>query len=1120
MAKSLPRAHYANFTVLLQELFTLLKQGYISSSTNGEVLSRTSAQERILKIAEANYELFKALKNTSEETSAWFNTLEKDCTEPTFVKNKETTRFSLQFSINGLADIYSAVKKERQKSTQMRIVHAIALSLGYMGWEGFHRDKSKIPNYRPLIEESNEIISQNVEMPISQEIHEIHSFTGRLDKIISNDPTVFSSLFAKTTNEIREVIINSLANQHKSEHIKESKGNPNQTLAQQFNAILECKNLSERPLLENEIELFFNTDPTIQYDWHHRAVLASALCLSVLQYWDFKKVEYLMKLAQNDNEPYVSKRAIIGLVLSLLVSFKNPIDFKTTVQQMSPLRKHINYVAGIFETLYFFLKEWGKNIKKKPSDDIFEMIKYTENYQIFEPPHSNVSYYPLNNLAFDSQEQEGSFFELLNGSISLDYYEKMEVLIKLNNLKNEQYSELISILSKEKQNYKEAEKDYIYTSFEYHYKSVLNEFQTLLGKFESKEVVLKNLLRNTNSIYISTSVSEFFPYHRYFKLMPAKKELLYASFKGKDSRICYDIGNLLFELDRKEEALMAYENVTKAEPKYAPAWFNMGILLENFDRKKEAIIAYENATNTDPKYATAWFNMGILLENFDRKKEAIIAYENTIKSDKKNYYAWIRIGFVLLEFNRNEEALIAYENATRIVPKNEYVWICMGIVLNRLNRKEHALQAYRNATKANPENAYSWLKMGSVLEELNSNKQAISAYRKATKLDPKHAKTWNNLGLLLKKMGKKEEALVAYRNAVMIDPNNLYPWNHMGVLIEEFRMKEQAVSDDEKSIKVDPKYSEAWNNLGILLEELDRKREALIAYENSTKIDPKNVSAWIRIGYLSVNFDKKEKALIAFEYAANVEPRNEYVWIAMGSILVETKRKEEALIVYKNATKANPKNAMTWYYMGLLLYKMDKKEDALMSFTKATKADPKNAKAWNNRGFVLNDLNRKDLALKAYQKAIKANPKYARAAENMGRLLCEMEKSEKAILVYLKALDSNSDNLQIRHNLGRLLFTLKQTTDAKKQFEIVLESGENKHAYLNLGHCILILENRKEAIKNYKTSLDLWNCSQEFFVDFDDDFQHIEPQGVSKEEYQKIKTELQQYCNDKKDSRT
>lgn len=199
---------------------------------------------------------------------------------------------------------------------------------------------------------------------------------------------------------------------------------------------------------------------------------------------------------------------------------------------------------------------------------------------------------------------------------------------------------------------------------------------------------------------------------------------------------------------------------------------------------------------------------------------------------------------------------------------------------------------------------------------------------------------------------------------------------------------------------------------------------------------------------------------------------------------------------------------------------MDKKEDALMSFTKATKADPKNAKAWNNKGFVLNDLNRKDLALKAYQKAIKANPKYARAIENMGRLLCEMEKSEEAIIAYLKALDSNSDNLQIRHNLGRLLFTLKQTTDAKKQFEIVLESGENKHAYLNLGHCILILENRKEAIKNYKTSLDLWNYSHEFFVDFDDDFQHIEPQGVSKEEYQKIKTELQQYCKDKKDSRT
>ncbi len=73
---------------------------------------------------------------------------------------------------------------------------------------------------------------------------------------------------------------------------------------------------------------------------------------------------------------------------------------------------------------------------------------------------------------------------------------------------------------------------------------------------------------------------------------------------------------------------------------------------------------------------------------------------------------------------------------------------------------------------------------------------------------------------------------------------------------------------------------------------------------------------------------------------------------------------------------------------------------------------------------------------------------------------------------------------------------------------------QHKSIYLKLGHCELVLKNQKKAIKYYKKSLDLGDCAQNFYVAFMDDFQYLEPQGVTKENYQTIKEELQQYCSD------
>ena len=137
--------------------------------------------------------------------------------------------------------------------------------------------------------------------------------------------------------------------------------------------------------------------------------------------------------------------------------------------------------------------------------------------------------------------------------------------------------------------------------------------------------------------------------------------------------------------------------------------------------------------------------------------------------------------------------------------------------------------------------------------------------------------------------------------------------------------------------------------------------------------------------------------------------------------------------------------------------------------------------------------------------------------------IAEIEKSPKkyeiAIQKFEESLEIEEDAWTLRQ-IGWCYLLLNNPIESKKWYTRAIETQKEECSFMNLGHCELVLINKKEALEYYKTSLDLWNCSQEFFIGFEDDFQYIEPQGVSKEEYQKMKSELQKYCKVKESLKT
>ena len=71
-------------------------------------------------------------------------------------------------------------------------------------------------------------------------------------------------------------------------------------------------------------------------------------------------------------------------------------------------------------------------------------------------------------------------------------------------------------------------------------------------------------------------------------------------------------------------------SITVLEPEYgqqAQILYNIGFILHNLDRQEEAIEAYRQAIAIYPNYAFAYYNLGRVLYDLDRQEEAIEAYK-------------------------------------------------------------------------------------------------------------------------------------------------------------------------------------------------------------------------------------------------------------------------------------------------------------------------------------------------------------------------------------------------------------------------------------------------------------------------------------------------------------
>lgn len=93
--------------------------------------------------------------------------------------------------------------------------------------------------------------------------------------------------------------------------------------------------------------------------------------------------------------------------------------------------------------------------------------------------------------------------------------------------------------------------------------------------------------------------------------------------------------NKLYQEQKWEAAAKAFEAVTKAEPKNAPAWFKLGTSLQLMGKLEAAIPAYLKAVELG-NIPTAMFNLGCVYSRLNQKDESLKWLDQAVKAGFSN----------------------------------------------------------------------------------------------------------------------------------------------------------------------------------------------------------------------------------------------------------------------------------------------------------------------------------------------------------------------------------------------------------------------------------------------------------------------------------------------------
>lgn len=650
---------------------------------------------------------------------------------------ESTYEYMLRYTIEGVPD------PERQKIYNHLLASILELAdrvnylilLQISGWQTF-RIQSELENQQHLSGKT-----------IIEKLDDL-SFKAELDEILSDKFEISSDPTSPQARRFKTLVI---------------------TL---FNHIW----LSNR-LTDADLELFNIIRKTPHFRWHEKCLFVSALTLSLLRYFDEKKVYVLFDFYEDD-EQEVSQRAMIGLVVSLYHYDKRFYLYPGISGKLHILQDKKGIQKEI-ETIIIQIirsRETEKISKKLREEIIPEMVKLRpkledkldldklvpEDFSEEKNPDWKVVFEDSNNLydkveeftrlqlegadvfmtAFSQLKQFDFFREMTNWFIP--FYPENEIIdeslatedpvfdknLFIDGLyqssflcNSDKYSFILNV-----KHMPQVQKTMMLDLFNAELKGMneLAEQDELLDQFKRTKAIYIQYLQDLYRFYKLYSYKK-----EYNDIFAGKLDVYNSAFLNillKDKGILRNIAEYLFEKDYFEEALEIYLHLSQSEEQSYEIIEKIAYCYQKTANIEEALNYYLQAELFDKNRTWVLKKIGLCYRKLRQPAKALDYYLEAEKTDPENLYTQAAVGHCYLDLKDYETALKYYFKVEYLDPSNKRVLRPIAWCSFVLGKLEQSRKYYRKLFKEE-KSKFDYINYGHVEWCLRNRKEAINLYK-------------------------------------------------------------------------------------------------------------------------------------------------------------------------------------------------------------------------------------------------------------------------------------------------------------------------------------------------------------------------------------------------------
>ena len=269
---------------------------------------------------------------------------------------------------------------------------------------------------------------------------------------------------------------------------------------------------------------------------------------------------------------------------------------------------------------------------------------------------------------------------------------------------------------------------------------------------------------------------------------------------NQESYAWLDRGDVLYLLERFDEALKSYDRSIKSFSDNPEVWIHRGVCLYALQMYEKAISDFRKAIELDESLTVPYNLLGNAFAQLGDLNQAKQFYGIAVQ--KKANYSRARFNLARTLAKLNEDAIEVYESAIRITARQRLneVWF------------EEAIQYYNEIIDRTPEDSRAWKGRANLLLKIGKMSSAISSYLKAIEFEPNHARTYNLLGIAQRRTQQLEDALASFNKATRLEPNYYEAWNNKGNVLFLMGHFHEALQSYNQAIDLKPDYRSAIQN--------------------------------------------------------------------------------------------------------------------------------------------------------------------------------------------------------------------------------------------------------------------------------------------------------------------